>query len=154
VDDGRIPALDCSNLHFPHGVRLPGLARRIFLFIPIGTQRSKKDEDLAEEIESHMAHEQDENAERGLPPQEARRQARLRFGNPRTTRERILRSRSFPIIEDVWRDLRFAVRALARTPGFTSIALLGIAVGIGVNTAVFSVVDTVLPCWPERGKPI
>ena len=44
--------------------------------------RSRKDEDLAEEIESHLAHEQDQNAARGLPPQEARRQARLRFGNP------------------------------------------------------------------------
>ncbi len=106
--------------------------------------RSRKDEDLAEEIESHLAHEQDVNAERGLPSQEARRQARLRFGNPRATRERVWRYRSFPMVEDGWRDLRFAVRSLARTPGFTSIALLVIAVGIGVNTAVFSVVDAVL----------
>jgi putative ABC transport system permease protein len=106
--------------------------------------RTRKDEDLAEEIESHLAHEQDANAARGLPPQEARRQARLRFGNPRATRERVWRYRSFPWLEDVWRDLRFAVRSLARTPGFTSIALLVIAVGIGVNTAVFSVVDAVL----------
>jgi putative ABC transport system permease protein len=106
--------------------------------------RSRKDEDLAEEIESHLAHEQDANTARGLPPQEARRQARLHFGNPRATRERVWRYRSFPFIEDVWRDLRFAVRSLARTPGFTAIALLVIAVGIGVNTAVFSVIDAVL----------
>src|SRR5271170_3156569 len=106
--------------------------------------RSRKDEDLAEEIESHLAHEQDANAARGLPPQEARRQARLHFGNPRATRERVWRYRSFPFIEDVWRDLRFAVRSLARTPRFTAIALLVIAVGIGVNTAVFSVIDAVL----------
>jgi len=106
--------------------------------------RRRKDEDLAEEIQSHLAHEQDVNAARGLPPQEARRQARLRFGNPRATRERVFRYRSFPFIEDVWRDLRFALRSLARTPGFTAIALLVIAVGIGVNTAVFSVIDAVL----------
>ena len=68
--------------------------------------RITKDQDLAEEIESHLAHEQDVNAERGLPPQEARRQARLRFGNPRATRERVWRYRSFPMVEDVWRDLR------------------------------------------------
>jgi putative ABC transport system permease protein len=106
--------------------------------------RIRKDEDLAEEIESHLAHEQDANAARGLPLQEARRQARLRFGNPRATRERVWRYRSFPMVEDGWRDLRFAVRSLARTPGFTSIAILVIAVGIGVNTAVFSVVNAVL----------
>jgi predicted permease len=106
--------------------------------------RIRKDEDLAEEIESHLAHEQDANTARGLPPQEARRQARLRFGNPHATRERVWRYRSFPLFEDVWRDLRFALRSLARTPGFTVIALLVIAVGIGVNTAVFSVIDAVL----------
>ena len=99
---------------------------------------------MAEEIESHLAHEQDQNAARGLPPQEARRQARLHFGNPRATRERVWRYRSFPLVEDAWRDLRFALGSLARTPGFTAIALLVIAVGIGVNTAVFSVIDAVL----------
>jgi putative ABC transport system permease protein len=106
--------------------------------------RIRKDADLAEEIDSHLAHEQDANAARGLPLQEARRQARLHFGNPHATRERVWRYRSLPLVEDVWRDLRFAVRSLARTPGFTAIALLVIAVGIGVNTAVFSVIDAVL----------
>jgi putative ABC transport system permease protein len=75
---------------------------------------------------------------------EARHQSRPPFGNPRATRERVWRYRCFPWLEEGWRDLRFAVRSLARTPGFTSIALLVIAVGIGVNTAVFSVVDAVL----------
>ncbi len=91
--------------------------------------RRRKDQDLAEEIESHLAHEQDRNAARGLPPQEARRQARLRFGNPRATRERVWRYRSFPWLEDLWRDLQFALRGLGKTPGFTIIAILVIAVG-------------------------
>ena len=106
--------------------------------------RTRKDEDLAEEIASHLAHEQDAKIARGLPTNEARRQARLKFGNPRTTREQVWRYRSLPWIETSWRDLRFAVRSLAKTPAFTIIAVLVIAVGIGVNTAVFSVVDTVL----------
>src|SRR5271166_4154612 len=106
--------------------------------------RTKKDRDLAEEIESHLAHEQDANAARGLSPEEARRQAHVRFGNPRATRERVWRDRSFPWMEDLWRDLRFALRGLGKTPGFTLVAILVIAVGIGVNTAVFSVINAVL----------
>jgi predicted permease len=106
--------------------------------------REKKDADLAAEIESHLAHEQDDNLSRGLSPEEARRQARLKFGNPETTREQVWRYRSLPWIEDAWRDLRFSLRSLGKTPGFTAIAILVIAVGIGANTAVFSVINTVL----------
>ena len=108
------------------------------------TQRSKKDADLGEEIESHLAHERNVNVARGLPPEEALRQARLKFGNPESTRERVWRDRSLPWIEDLWRDLRFALRSLAKVPGFTAIAVIVIAVGIGANTAVFSVINSVL----------
>lgn len=108
------------------------------------TDRARKDEDLTQEIESHLAHEQDAQRERGVSPEEAQRLARLRFGNPRTVRERVWRYRSLPWIDDLARDLRFALRSLARTPGFTVVTLLVLAVGIGVNTAVFSVVDAVL----------
>ena len=108
------------------------------------TNRTRKDEDLAEEIVSHLAHAQDANSARGLSSEEARRQAYVRFGNSRSTRERVWRYRSFPWLEDLWRDLRFALRGLCKTPGFTIIAIMVIAVGIGVNTAVFSVINTVL----------
>lgn len=107
-------------------------------------QRIKKDEDLAEEIESHLTHEQDANAACGMSSEEARRRARVRFGNPRSTRERVWMDRSFPRLERLWRDLRFALRSLKKTPAFTAIAVLVIAVGVGVNTAVFSVINTVL----------
>jgi predicted permease len=106
--------------------------------------RARKDDDLADEIESHLAHQQDANQAHGLDPDEARRQARLRFGNPRSTREKVWRYRSLPWIEDLKRDFSFAVRALGKAPGITLIAVLVIAVGIGVNTAVFSVIDAVL----------
>ena len=104
------------------------------------TGRTRKDQDFAEEIESHLAHEEDVNRARGLSEEEGRRQARLRFGNPRTIREREWRYRSLVWIDDLWRDFSFALRALRKAPGFATIAVLVIAVGIGVNTAVFSVV--------------
>jgi putative ABC transport system permease protein len=108
------------------------------------TQRSKKDEDLADEIAAHLGHQEDANASRGLSPEEAHRQAMLKFGNPRSTRERVWRYRSLNWLDDILRDLRFALRSLGKTPGFTAVAIIVIAVGIGVNTAVFSVIDTVL----------
>jgi putative ABC transport system permease protein len=107
-------------------------------------QRHKKDALLGDEIEAHLAHDVDLNIVRGLSPEEARRQARLKFGNPRVIRERVWEYRSLPWIEDAWRDLRFALRSLAKVPSFAAIAVLVIAVGIGANTAVFSVVNTVL----------
>jgi putative ABC transport system permease protein len=108
------------------------------------TQRSKKDALLADEIEAHIAHEVEANIARGLSPEEARRQARLKFGNPLVTRERVWEYRSFPWFEDAWRDFRFALRSLAKVPTFAAIAMLVIAVGIGANTAVFSVINSVL----------
>lgn len=106
--------------------------------------REGKDKDLAEELASHLAHQADMNQARGLSPEEAQRQARLRFGNPRTVRERVWRYRSLAWFEDLRRDLHFALRSLKKSPGFAIIAILVIAVGIAVNTAVFSVINTVL----------
>ncbi|HEY3987834.1 MAG TPA: ABC transporter permease [Acidobacteriaceae bacterium] len=106
--------------------------------------RKAKDAELAEEIQSHLAHEEDLRAARGVNTEEARRQARVKFGGQNTVRAEEWRYRSLPWVENLWRDLKFVARSLAKTPGFTAIAILVIAVGIGVNTAVFSVINTVL----------
>lgn len=108
------------------------------------SDRTKKDRDFADEIESHLAHEEDANLAWGLSPEDARRRARVRFGNARTYREREWRNRSVRWIEDLRRDFRFALRALRKAPGFVTVAVLVIAVGISLNSAVFSVIDTVL----------
>jgi predicted permease len=106
--------------------------------------RKAKDSELAEEIQSHLAHDEDLRTARGVDAEEARRQARVKLGGQNTVREGEWRYRSLPWVEAVWRDLKFVTRSLAKTPGFTIISIVVIAVGIGVNTAVFSVINTVL----------
>ncbi|HEY4051940.1 MAG TPA: ABC transporter permease [Acidobacteriaceae bacterium] len=95
---------------------------------------------MAEEIKSHLAHDEDLRAAREVDAEEAR----VKFGGQNTVRESEWRYRSLPWVENLWRDLKFLARSLKKTPGFTIIAILVIAVGIGVNTAVFSVINTVL----------
>jgi putative ABC transport system permease protein len=106
--------------------------------------RKAKDAELAEEIQSHLGHDEDLRMARGVDAEEARRQARVKFGGQNSVRESEWRYRSLPWVENLWRDLKFVARSLWKTPGFTIIAIVVIAVGIGVNTAVFSVINTVL----------
>jgi putative ABC transport system permease protein len=108
------------------------------------TERKAKDAELAEEIQSHLAHDEDLRTARGVDAEEARRQARVKFGAQNSVHDQEWRYRSLPWVEAVWRDLKFVARSLAKTPGFTIVAIIVIAVGIGVNTAVFSVINTVL----------
>jgi predicted permease len=108
------------------------------------TGRKSKDADFAEEIDSHLAHDEDLRTARGVDADEAHRQARVKFGGQNTVRDEEWRRRSLPWLDAVGRDLKFVARSLRKTPGFTIIAILVIAVGIGVNTAVFSVINTVL----------
>ena len=106
--------------------------------------RKRKDADFADEIDSHLAHDEDLRRARGVDGDEARRQARMKFGRQNSVREAEWRYRSVPWVDASWRDLKFVARSLRKTPGFTIIAIVVIAVGIGVNTAVFSVINTVL----------
>lgn len=106
--------------------------------------RKRRDADLAREIEAHLALEIDENLARGLSPEEARRRAHVKFGSSRRVRETEWENNTMRLIDDGWRDLKYSLRTLARTPGFTVAAVLVMALGIGANVALFTVVRSVL----------
>jgi predicted permease len=107
-------------------------------------RRSQEDADLAHEVEAHLAHEIDDNLARGMSRDEARRQAYVKFGNPRRIRETVWETNRVEWAENIWRDIRHSVRALVRAPGFALVAVMVMALGIGANTALFTIVRSVL----------
>jgi predicted permease len=107
-------------------------------------RRKQWDRDRFQEIEEHIVFAIDENIARGMSLEEARRQAYLQFGNPQKFREEIYRMNSFSAFENLLRDLRYAGRTLLRNPGYAILAVLTLGLGIGANTAIFTVINGVL----------
>ena len=107
-------------------------------------RRNRVDDDVAREMEFHLAMEAAERERRGERASDARRLARADFGSTASVREGVHDARGLTFWEHLVQDVRFGGRLLARQPGFTTVAVLILSLGIGANTAIFSVVNTLI----------
>jgi hypothetical protein len=114
--------------------------------------RFRSDDDFAAELESHLALETERLMREGMSAEDARLAARRAFGNTTASRERFREARVGYALETLAQDVRYGLRTMRRSPGFTTIAVLSLAIGIGANTTMFGAIDALLIRTPAHVK--
>jgi len=107
-------------------------------------QKRRMDREMAEELAFHQAMLREKLLRQGVSERAVDREARQRFGNPMKWHERLRELRQFRTLENLRRDVSFSMRLLMRSPGFTAVALLTLVLGVGANTAIFSLINGLL----------
>src|ERR1051326_7064176 len=118
--------------------------RRLWMRLRATIGSGNSDRDFRDELESVLQMHTDDNLRAGMTPEEARRQARIRLGGVEQIQQVVRDRTGLPWLEVFGRDLRYASRTLLRTPGFTAVAILVMAIGIGASVSLFTVIHSVL----------